>query len=231
MTCTDVQTWTSYPGLAAQTWYLTADGRIAITGGNQCLDEGANGESPIYSHPLSSFPLVSLLTWTSFASLVLAITADNQVPRLINVPLEIPIKVSPSINHPPHSNRHPPSQTYSFFGFSLSPLSLILLSLSHPLPLLDSQPLARPLTSSMDHQAQNHHPSPPNWRLTKRTAGYRLPRSPSWRWKANPSIWKGRSLFDSSRWSSYLWYSGSSVCLSLFLSSFFFSSCYCPLVK
>jgi hypothetical protein len=77
MTYTDVQTWTSYPGLAAQTWYLTIDGRIAITGGNQCLDEGANGESPIYSHPLSSLPLLSLVDWTSFTSLDLAITADN----------------------------------------------------------------------------------------------------------------------------------------------------------
>jgi hypothetical protein len=38
-----IQTWQSYPGLSAQTWYLTADGRIAITGGNQCLDEGTNG--------------------------------------------------------------------------------------------------------------------------------------------------------------------------------------------
>lgn len=42
---TDIQIWSSYPGLAAQTWYLTTDGRIAITGGNQCLDEGDNGES------------------------------------------------------------------------------------------------------------------------------------------------------------------------------------------
>ena len=38
-----MKTWQSYPGLSAQTWYLTADGRIAITGGNQCLDEGTNG--------------------------------------------------------------------------------------------------------------------------------------------------------------------------------------------
>ncbi|KAK4688940.1 hypothetical protein P7C73_g1169, partial [Tremellales sp. Uapishka_1] len=35
--------WTSYPGLTQQTWYLTADNRIAITGGNQCLDEGDDG--------------------------------------------------------------------------------------------------------------------------------------------------------------------------------------------
>lgn len=38
-----LKTWQSYPGLFQQTWYLTADGRIAITGGNQCLDEGTNG--------------------------------------------------------------------------------------------------------------------------------------------------------------------------------------------
>jgi hypothetical protein len=37
------QIWTSYPGLYQQTWYLTGDNRIAITGGNQCLDEGTNG--------------------------------------------------------------------------------------------------------------------------------------------------------------------------------------------
>ncbi|ORX38189.1 hypothetical protein BD324DRAFT_578166 [Kockovaella imperatae] len=35
--------WTSYPGLYQQTWYYTNDDRIAITGGNQCLDEGDNG--------------------------------------------------------------------------------------------------------------------------------------------------------------------------------------------
>ncbi|WVQ79830.1 hypothetical protein IAT38_001930 [Cryptococcus sp. DSM 104549] len=35
--------WTSYPGLFQQTWYLTDDDHIAITGGNQCLDEGDNG--------------------------------------------------------------------------------------------------------------------------------------------------------------------------------------------
>lgn len=35
--------WTSYPGLSQQTWYLTGDNRIAITGGTQCLDQGDNG--------------------------------------------------------------------------------------------------------------------------------------------------------------------------------------------
>ncbi|WVN87628.1 uncharacterized protein L203_102811 [Cryptococcus depauperatus CBS 7841] len=38
-----VKLWQSYPGLFQQTWYLTDDRRIAITGGNQCLDEGDNG--------------------------------------------------------------------------------------------------------------------------------------------------------------------------------------------
>ncbi|KAK8847670.1 hypothetical protein IAR55_005529 [Kwoniella newhampshirensis] len=38
-----VKLWTSYPGLYQQTWYLTTDDRIAITGGNQCLDEGPDG--------------------------------------------------------------------------------------------------------------------------------------------------------------------------------------------
>ncbi|KAK8844827.1 hypothetical protein IAR55_006677 [Kwoniella newhampshirensis] len=38
-----VKLWTSYPTLFQQTWYLTGDQRIAITGGNQCLDEGENG--------------------------------------------------------------------------------------------------------------------------------------------------------------------------------------------
>ncbi|WRT68135.1 uncharacterized protein IL334_005110 [Kwoniella shivajii] len=38
-----LKVWTSYPGLYQQTWYLTGDNRIAITGGNQCLDEGTNG--------------------------------------------------------------------------------------------------------------------------------------------------------------------------------------------
>ncbi|WRT64500.1 uncharacterized protein IL334_001432 [Kwoniella shivajii] len=32
----------SAPGSFAQTWYLTTDDRIAITGGTQCLDEGIN---------------------------------------------------------------------------------------------------------------------------------------------------------------------------------------------
>jgi len=35
--------WESYPGITQQTWYLTEDNRIAITGGTQCLDEGDNG--------------------------------------------------------------------------------------------------------------------------------------------------------------------------------------------
>ncbi|OCF74451.1 hypothetical protein I204_04826 [Kwoniella mangroviensis CBS 8886] len=38
-----LKVWTSYPTLYQQTWYLTGDNRIAITGGNQCLDEGVNG--------------------------------------------------------------------------------------------------------------------------------------------------------------------------------------------
>lgn len=38
-----LKVWTSYPGLMQQTWYLTNDNRIAIMGGDQCLDEGNNG--------------------------------------------------------------------------------------------------------------------------------------------------------------------------------------------
>ncbi|WWD06443.1 hypothetical protein V865_004533 [Kwoniella europaea PYCC6329] len=38
-----VKIWTSYPTLFQQTWFLTGDNRIAITGGDQCLDEGDNG--------------------------------------------------------------------------------------------------------------------------------------------------------------------------------------------
>ncbi|WVQ75025.1 hypothetical protein IAR50_004634 [Cryptococcus sp. DSM 104548] len=38
-----VKLWESYPGLFQQTWYYTEDNRIAITGGNQCLDQGDNG--------------------------------------------------------------------------------------------------------------------------------------------------------------------------------------------
>ncbi|ORY26944.1 hypothetical protein BCR39DRAFT_469820 [Naematelia encephala] len=38
-----LKVWTSYPGLYQQTWYYTGDHRIAITGGDQCLDEGDNG--------------------------------------------------------------------------------------------------------------------------------------------------------------------------------------------
>jgi hypothetical protein len=41
----DRQVWTSYPGAAAQTWYFTNDGRIALAGGDQCIDVGDNGES------------------------------------------------------------------------------------------------------------------------------------------------------------------------------------------
>ncbi|KAK6905226.1 hypothetical protein I203_106046 [Kwoniella mangroviensis CBS 8507] len=39
-----VKLWTSYPGLYQQTWYLTDDARIAITGGTQCLDQGSDQE-------------------------------------------------------------------------------------------------------------------------------------------------------------------------------------------
>jgi hypothetical protein len=35
--------WQSYPGSTQQTWFLTADNRIAVAGGNQCLDQGDNG--------------------------------------------------------------------------------------------------------------------------------------------------------------------------------------------
>ncbi|WWC90287.1 uncharacterized protein L201_005220 [Kwoniella dendrophila CBS 6074] len=38
-----VKLWTSYPTLFQQTWFLTGDLRIAITGGDQCLDESENG--------------------------------------------------------------------------------------------------------------------------------------------------------------------------------------------
>ncbi|WVQ80075.1 hypothetical protein IAT38_002176 [Cryptococcus sp. DSM 104549] len=38
-----VKLWTSYPTLFQQTWYLTPDRRIAITGGDQCLDQGPSG--------------------------------------------------------------------------------------------------------------------------------------------------------------------------------------------
>jgi hypothetical protein len=80
--CADLcQTWTSYPGLAAQIWYLTTDGRIAITGGTQCLDEGANGESPSSLINSKKAP------------------ADPQVPRLIPVLRGIPTKVPPSSHH------------------------------------------------------------------------------------------------------------------------------------
>ncbi|WWC68223.1 uncharacterized protein I206_102146 [Kwoniella pini CBS 10737] len=34
-----VKIWQSFPGVFQQTWYLTTDRRIAITGGNQCLDK------------------------------------------------------------------------------------------------------------------------------------------------------------------------------------------------
>ncbi|WWC67409.1 uncharacterized protein I206_101317 [Kwoniella pini CBS 10737] len=39
-----VKLWTSYPTLFQQTWYLTGDNRIAITGGDQCLDQGSEFE-------------------------------------------------------------------------------------------------------------------------------------------------------------------------------------------
>ncbi|OCF33770.1 hypothetical protein I316_04482 [Kwoniella heveanensis BCC8398] len=43
-----VKMWTSYPGLFQQTWYLTDDYRIAITGGDQCLDQGDNYGTQTY---------------------------------------------------------------------------------------------------------------------------------------------------------------------------------------
>jgi hypothetical protein len=55
------------PWSTQQTWYLTADGRIAITGGTQCLDEGTNGMScfsffvPFLPHISSSSILI--LDW------------------------------------------------------------------------------------------------------------------------------------------------------------------------
>ncbi|AAW41073.1 hypothetical protein CNBA5520 [Cryptococcus deneoformans B-3501A] len=49
-----VKIWTSYPGLFQQTWFLTGDQRIAITGGNQCLDEGDNGPQTYQCTPYNT---------------------------------------------------------------------------------------------------------------------------------------------------------------------------------
>ncbi|WVQ82860.1 hypothetical protein IAT38_004995 [Cryptococcus sp. DSM 104549] len=49
-----VKIWQSYPTLFQQTWYLTDDKRIAITGGNQCLDEGDNGPQTYQCTPYNT---------------------------------------------------------------------------------------------------------------------------------------------------------------------------------
>jgi hypothetical protein len=38
--------YTCYPGLAAQHWYFTADQRVALTGGTQCLDLSTSTGAP-----------------------------------------------------------------------------------------------------------------------------------------------------------------------------------------
>ena len=104
------------------------------------MDEGANGESlPILSFRL--FPLFSRplhLSLTSFRSDQYSSVCyyhrgpllTFQVLRLINVPLEIPIKVSPSIPRHRLTAHHLPNCPSRF----LLPLSLkwITHSLAHP---------------------------------------------------------------------------------------------------
>ena len=167
----DVQTWTSYPGLAAQTWYLTTDGRIAITGGTQCLDEGANGESlPILSFgllPLASrllhlsFELLPIRTILKCVLLPLWASANFQGLRLINVPLEIPIKVSPSIPRHLLTFRHLPPQLQ--FRISLPPsFRGITRSLARSLFLAHPPPLALLIhTSSLSLADVQPGPSSP----------------------------------------------------------------------
>ncbi|AFR92718.1 hypothetical protein C343_00602 [Cryptococcus neoformans C23] len=56
-----VKIWTSYPGLFQQTWFLTGDQRIAITGGNQCLDEGDNGPQTYQCTPYNTNQVWNIL--------------------------------------------------------------------------------------------------------------------------------------------------------------------------
>ncbi|WWD06444.1 hypothetical protein V865_004534 [Kwoniella europaea PYCC6329] len=53
-----IKIWQSYPGISQQTWYLTDDDRIAITGGSQCLDEVWNiiGTTPTVPGVSPSIP-------------------------------------------------------------------------------------------------------------------------------------------------------------------------------
>jgi hypothetical protein len=48
----DKQLWTSYPDSAAQTWYFTDDGRIALKDSDQCVDMGEDGTSSYISSTL-----------------------------------------------------------------------------------------------------------------------------------------------------------------------------------
>ena len=161
---------------------------------------------PAHFPPLPSCGYI--LDLFSLSSLVLAFIANSQVLRLINVPLEIPIKVSPSIICLPHSDPHPPSQTsFGFHSLTQFDSSAILSSTSTP---RFPPTRYRSLTFSMDHQTQDLCPSPIRC-PTQCPQGNDLPRPRCWWWKANPSLWKGRFVFNSSRWGSYLWDFGSSV--------------------
>ncbi|ODN73673.1 hypothetical protein L202_07220 [Cryptococcus amylolentus CBS 6039] len=64
-----VKIWHSYPGLFQQTWYRTYDQRIAIFGGDQCLDLGDDGPQThvLFSPSPSPSPSPCLLFF-SFAT-------------------------------------------------------------------------------------------------------------------------------------------------------------------
>ncbi|KGB75524.1 hypothetical protein I307_00799 [Cryptococcus deuterogattii 99/473] len=63
-----VKIWTSYPGLFQQTWFLTGDKRIAITGGNQCLDEGDSGPQTYQCTPYNTNQVWNVLEGSGTSS-------------------------------------------------------------------------------------------------------------------------------------------------------------------
>jgi hypothetical protein len=73
--------WQSYPGSQQQTWYLTADNRIAVTGGNQCLDQGDNGPQTYQCTPGNTNQGMSMFLTAVRADLQSGLSEAPPLPR------------------------------------------------------------------------------------------------------------------------------------------------------
>lgn len=103
--------WTCYPGLFQQTWYYTDDRRIAITGGNQCLDEGTNGVqtyqcTPGNTNQSKSSPFGVSASPFKPSPYLLADFTDHSL--LCDLEPRLHLQSTRSYDYPAPSNKHQP---------------------------------------------------------------------------------------------------------------------------